>query len=643
MFYRNKKAYTLDYIEKLFTYIPKIFILVLGFSLIIISYFSFNSQQKKELNLIHQKQIINYEFQQKDNLYKFIDEVNEKVNEEFADVKVQLKQTVHETIGYFNAKYNDKLNIKDLDIYLTKMQKQQDIKLVVFEAENLNILYGQESITSLQQLLFNHQNQEKFKKLIVQYIFSQGTHNLQSWKYDFQKNMILSFFDIVKLNKKDIYIGAFSTVKNIQQTTKDIIIESINNMDAKLDYDIWFYDSNTKKTFNYNNKHEKIFAFKILRNNNKSSKKYEILDYYISNDNDNENKIFEKCLYVYSKYSFFIAIDYDKNSILKSNKNQINEIIIEYKILKYKNIFYIIILTITLMLFSFLFSKFIKRIFGKYNRSLQRKTDLLELHKKRVELLVLDEVEKNRKKDRILIQQSKLAAMGGMLENIAHQWRQPLNNVNLILHFLRDNYKNKEFTREQLEKYIIKSKIQIDYMSQTIDDFRNFYKPSKVANNFNIPSVIDNVLKISKEQFEHDNIEVMLDLTDIFIINYENELKQTLLNILYNAKDAIVLRRKKKEFNAFIKIKVIQNKEFAKILIENNGGKIKKNVIEKIFDPYFTTRAESLGTGIGLYMAKTIIETNMKGKIKVENIKEGVRFKIILPLKSILEQEGKKA
>ena len=223
-----------------------------------------------------------------------------------------------------------------------------------------------------------------------------------------------------------------------------------------------------------------------------------------------------------------------------------------------------------------------------------------------------------------------------MLGNIAHQWRQPLNAVNLILHFLRDNYQNENFTKDKLEKYINKSKTQIDYMSQTIDDFRNFYKPSKTANEFNITNAIEDVLKISKEQFSHDDIRVILQADDVVITNYENELKQSLLNILNNAKDAIIKKREKEEYNAQVKIKIIKKTNSARIIIQNNGGQIEDDVIERIFEPYFTTKFETQGTGIGLYMTKTIIETNMKGKIKVENVKDGVRFEIKLPLEMAL-------
>jgi PAS domain S-box-containing protein len=881
MFNKKKKTYTLSDIEKLFTYIPTIFILILAIFLIVISFFILDFKQKRDVDLLQQKQVLHYEFDKKDQLYNFVDVVDDKVKEELSVVKTQLIEIIYKTIGYLDIQYSDRLYLEDLSLYLNYFEQNQGVNFVVFEKNSLDVLYGQDTISNLQQLMFNHTNNEKFQKLTLQYISSQGKNNLQYWRYDLQKNLIMSFFDTVEINNKEYYIGVFSTINNIKQLTKKIIIDSIKTLKSEFDYDIWFYDSNTQQTFNYNNSHIMTNS-EDVSSKDSNTVKSEILDHY--ENADDENKSFKKFVYLYSKYAYLISIDYNHENILKSNQSQIDTIINEYRDLFLRVSMYIVIVTAILILFSFVFSNFIKNIFDKYNKELQRKTDSLEHWKKRFELaiiasndglwdidfkadkiyfskkwlsmfgyekgdlvrfsdwfnlihkddkseveqkfekiftskhdsfvgeyrlktkagkykwvfargkifkdensnsqrmlmmsmdidknkkmvkelldvellvedgrivifkwnndenmsvnyvsnsiktfgyskkefesqninfmdIVYDEdkdelqvainaaiakelksfskifrivntgnevrwmflraillkddfgkvtqlygyvhditkikvseeelkikvkeaVSQNRKKDRLLIQQSKLAAMGEMLGNIAHQWRQPLNTVNLILHFLRDNYQNENFTKDKLEKYINKSKTQIDYMSQTIDDFRKFYKPSKTANEFNINNSIEDVLKISKEQFEHDNIKISVLSDEIVVTNYENELKQSLLNILNNAKDAIIKKREKEEYNASVKIKVVKKSKFAKITIANNGGQIEEDIIERIFEPYFTTKFETQGTGIGLYMTKTIIETNMKGKIKVENIKDGVRFEIKLPLEITLK------
>ncbi|PHR68842.1 MAG: hypothetical protein COA66_16010 [Arcobacter sp.] len=252
----------------------------------------------------------------------------------------------------------------------------------------------------------------------------------------------------------------------------------------------------------------------------------------------------------------------------------------------------------------------------------------IKVSQEELKVQIEHELKKNREKDRILIQQSKLAAMGEMLGNISHQWRQPLNNVSLILQFLRDNYKNAN--SETLDKFILRANNHINYMSQTIDDFRNFYKPSKNKNSFYINECMDSLLYMIKHEYKNENIKIIYDFESILIYNYENELKQALLNILNNAKDALLEKRKKSSFDAFIKIdiKKAENKLF--ISIFNNGGNIEELIMDRIFEPYFTTKFETQGTGIGLYMTKAIIENNMKGSITAKNENDGVDFVIVL-------------
>lgn len=263
---------------------------------------------------------------------------------------------------------------------------------------------------------------------------------------------------------------------------------------------------------------------------------------------------------------------------------------------------------------------FIKDDFGNITNFYGYIYDITALKHSEFELerRVKQEVDKNNEKQKLLIQQNKLAAMGEMIGSIAHQWRQPLNNISLILHFLKDNHQN--LAKSDFQKYTDNAKEQLEYMSQTIDDFRNFYKPSKQKKKFSVLNAIKTTLSIIRSQLENNTIKVNINEYDFEIFGYENEFKQAILNILSNAIEAIKENPSK---NGTIIIRVNQNL----ISIANNGGNASEEVIERMFEPYFTTKFENKGTGIGLYMTKTIIES-MQGSIGVCNTRSGIKFSI---------------
>jgi len=231
----------------------------------------------------------------------------------------------------------------------------------------------------------------------------------------------------------------------------------------------------------------------------------------------------------------------------------------------------------------------------------------------------------NEQKQKLLFLQSRQASLGQMIANIAHQWKQPLTELNLALFNLKKSFSS----QEEFEKYYRESKEIVKNMSLIIEDFMDFFKPVREKEIFFAHKAVEDSLKITKKLFQEENIKVSFIYEKIEIEGISNELSQVIINILQNAKDAFKQNRvKNKEVHILLKStddKVVIN-------ITDNAGGIDKNIIEHIFEPYFTTKHSSVGTGLGLFVANLIIEQTFRGSIKVSSEKEYTTFTITLPL-----------
>lgn len=235
-----------------------------------------------------------------------------------------------------------------------------------------------------------------------------------------------------------------------------------------------------------------------------------------------------------------------------------------------------------------------------------------------------------RERDRILIQQNRLAAMGEMINNIAHQWRQPLNVLGLLNQQLRLKFDSNAFSKEYLDTNVDKSMKIINHMSQTIDDFRNFFKPDKEKVEFTIYEVVARTISLVEDGFK--NLQIGIDFrvyADPVITGFPNEFSQVLLNILMNARDAFL---EKPTHDAKITISLRTEEERAVVTIADNAGGMAEDIIGKIFDPYFTTKGPDRGEGLGLFMSKNIIEKSMGGMLTARNTNQGAEFKIKIPI-----------
>ncbi|MDZ7818502.1 MAG: HAMP domain-containing sensor histidine kinase [Aliarcobacter sp.] len=212
--------------------------------------------------------------------------------------------------------------------------------------------------------------------------------------------------------------------------------------------------------------------------------------------------------------------------------------------------------------------------------------------------------------------------MGEMIGNIAHQWRQPLSQLSGLFIDIESAYDYKELNKKYLQNRVEEANDLLEYMSKTIDDFRNFFNPNSVKEEFIIKQAVENAIKIVKSTLEFYHIELLVDIDEsLKIEGFKNEYSQAVMNIISNAKDVLI---DKKIQNPQIKI-YIEKTDKIVLCIEDNAGGINEEIIDKIFDPYFTTKYE-YGTGIGLYMTKLIIEDKMNGTITAQNVSNGAKF-----------------
>lgn len=253
-------------------------------------------------------------------------------------------------------------------------------------------------------------------------------------------------------------------------------------------------------------------------------------------------------------------------------------------------------------------------------------TNEKEFHKKRA---LKAESQYKRTKELLEIK-ARTAEMGEMINAIAHQWRQPLGTLSMLLGDLTDSYEFGELNGDYLKNFYKSGIAQIKYMNQTIEDFRNFLRPNKTAEIFKPTDSIEFVLRLFIKHYQNAEITFEFNIKNekLEVIGFQNEFNQVIINIFNNARDAFIEREIS---TRLINISIFPEDESAKIVIEDNAGGIPEDVIEKIFEPYVTTKGDE-GTGIGLDMSKTIIE-NMNGTIKASSTLEGATFTITLPMK----------
>ena len=247
----------------------------------------------------------------------------------------------------------------------------------------------------------------------------------------------------------------------------------------------------------------------------------------------------------------------------------------------------------------------------------------LDEYKNQLELKVEEEIKKREEKEKMLLQQSKLAAMGEMMDAVAHQWKQPINIINMQVDMINYDYEDGLVDDNYINDFQSKVSSQVKHMTSTLNEFRSFFRPNKEAAQFNIKEMIEKVLLLVKDEFIKNRITISINDSGNFDLDgIENEFKHLILNIINNSKDAFNDNNTK---DRKIQINILNNEKNKTIEIIDNAGGIPENVIEDIFKANVTTKEEGKGTGIGLYMSSQIAQKH-NGQLNVSNVENGAKF-----------------
>lgn len=331
----------------------------------------------------------------------------------------------------------------------------------------------------------------------------------------------------------------------------------------------------------------------------------------------------------YEQWNWIIAVGVYTDDIESEIAIKKKDLEIKIKNQVVQNLVLFIMFLSIAILISIVISQKIDEVLKSYENKVKSNAKELEELNESLEIKVQKEIEKNREKEQVLVQKSKFIALGEMISNIAHQWRQPLSELSSILMYIKFKHSIKALDDNTMNQKLLEADKVLDFMSHTIDDFRNFFMPKKEKEEFLLYKVVDIVINIVSSTLKNYDIKLDIQIDkEIILKTYLNEYEQVLLNIINNAKDVLIEKNIK---NPCINIKAYEEENSVILTIEDNGGGVLVEPKGKIFEPYFTTKEHSNGTGIGLYMSKIIVDKNMKGKLRVKNTKIGAKFAIIIP------------
>ncbi|RXJ60801.1 cache domain-containing protein [Candidatus Marinarcus aquaticus] len=636
MIFKNEQ-----HILKLIKYVPSAFIILLSIIIISTLYFQNNvvfQQEKAKLKsqyIEKNKQVIQ---EQVNSVFEFIK--RERRNTE-KDLKESLHEALHNAHAVAMAIYNENRHRSEDDVKKLIKEAIRPITFnsgrgyfFIYEKSGKNVLLPYSPHLEGRNLL-NHQDakgsyiiQDVIKKLAHQdelfyewYWFKPNDKSEQKRKVGYYKNF----------KPFNWFIGTGEYIEDFEQEIQKRLLEHIqairfgkNGYIFVLNYDST-YLSHIRPYFIGKSAAENkdvVDVDNVINDLIEIAKQGSGFYTYIQTKKINNDKPIEKISFVkgLSDWQWMIGTGFytdDLNIEIENKKALLDK---EFKN-NIRNITQLCLLvTIILLMLSFYFSKMLQAKFKNY-------TNEIQLH-----------LEENQNQQTLLSQQSKMAAMGEMIGNIAHQWRQPLSTITTSATGMQIQQELKILTNESILEGLSTINKSAQYLSTTIDDFRNFFKVNKEKNHFNVCTCIEQAISLVWVQFKNKEIHIIQDVECIEIYNFQNELIQVIINLLNNARDELI--KKHSSFNKLIFITLKEENNEAVLGIQDNAGGIPEAIIGRIFEPYFTTKHKSQGTGIGLYMCQEIIQKNMEGEIKVSNRTylynhqehQGAYFEIRLPL-----------
>jgi len=471
--------------------------------------------------------------------------------------------------------------------------------------------------------------------------------NLVTINYMIQKE----FIGILNISGRiDIKIPYRIATRNDEAILNDIFqkaLNSINTIQKEHIFNKWVL-VNDKKKINYSLIWKIIAAFSLI---------FFIILYFLIKQNKLKKEIEDFNLNLQKKVSDSIQEIQEKNSYFKNILDATVEMIVFYnedKIITDINTAGVEMLNYTMKseiigrnIMEFIAPNQLEKVQEAMQKDIAKAYELILVKKdksllpiiisarnitkdnQKLRILTIMDITNIKNQQKIIHHQSKLAKMGEMISMIAHQWRQPLNAIsvtssNLQFKCMMDNI-NKDFFEQEL-KLIDKYS---QHLSKTIDDFRDFFKENKEKTMTSLIKVVNDTLDIVSVSLEHKNITIITKIEcNLEFMTYENELKQVVLNLLKNAEDILLEKKIKNPTISIFTLCDAQNCKNQALIIKDNGGGISEDIMMRIFEPYFSTKKEKDGTGLGLYMSKIIIEEHCGGKLTVSNDKDGAVFKM---------------